>query len=85
VSTWLHPRVVGWTYRQQEINYVHETEDNIGNICVTVHVGNRNRDTGDDMVGEHLVMIFAAFFEMDNEDLLEPKGQLHEVVPLERP
>jgi hypothetical protein len=30
-------------------------------------------------------MIFAAFFEVDNQDLLEPESQLHEVVPLERP
>jgi hypothetical protein len=36
------------------------------------------------VVGKHLVMVLAAFFEVNNEDLLEPEGQLHEVIPFER-
>jgi hypothetical protein len=35
------------------------------------------------VVGEHLVMVLAAFFEVNSEDLLEPEGQLHEMIPFE--
>lgn len=34
------------------------------------------------MVGQHLVVIFPAFLDVDNEDLLDPKGKLREQIPL---
>lgn len=35
------------------------------------------------MVGEHLGMIFPASFNVDNENLLDPKCQLHQIIPFE--
>lgn len=35
------------------------------------------------MVGKHLVVIFAGGFDVDDKDLLEPEGQLSQVVPFQ--
>ena len=33
------------------------------------------------MMCEHLGVVFSALFDVDDDDLLEPKGELNEVVP----
>lgn len=37
------------------------------------------------MVGEHLPMVLPTLFDVDDEYLLEPEGELYEVVPFEQP
>lgn len=37
---------------------------------------------GDDVVGEHLPVVLAALLDVDDDDLLEPEGELAEHVAL---
>lgn len=71
------------TYGQEEINHIHEAEDHVRCTGVAVHVGDGDQCTCDDVVSEHLCMIFPASFNVDDEDLLEPKCQLHQIIPFE--
>lgn len=41
-----------------------------------------HQHAGYDMVTEHLPMVFPPFFDVHDKDLLEPKAELNEVVPL---
>ena len=47
-------------------------------------VARKDQDASDDMVSEHLMMIFPAFFDVDREDLMKPKGKLNKIVPLQK-
>ena len=71
------------TYGQEEVNYIHEAKDDICRTSVAVNIGNGYQNTCDDMVGKHLSMILPARFNVDDQDLLDPKRQLNEVVPFE--
>lgn len=33
------------------------------------------------MMGEHLPMVFPGLFDVHDDDLLHPEGELHEVIP----
>ena len=68
---------------EYEINYVHETEDHVSGFRPVVAVAGEHQDAGNDVMGEHLRMVFSSFFDIDHKDLLQPKRELHEVVPLE--
>lgn len=50
-----------------------------------VSVAHKHESTGDDVVGEHLPVVLPALFDIDDEYLLEPEGELYEVVPFEQP
>ena len=49
-----------------------------------VAVAGKHESAGDDMMCEHLPMILASFFDIDNKDLLQPECKLGEVVPFEQ-
>jgi hypothetical protein len=51
---------------------------------VVVSVGKTHERSGEDVVGEHLRIVFALLLNVDYEDLLDPEAPLNEVVPLEQ-
>jgi hypothetical protein len=48
-----------------------------------ISVASEKKDARDDMVCEHLPMIFSPLFDIDNHNLLEPKGELREYIPFQ--
>lgn len=69
-------------YRKKVVHNVHETQYHVGHIVKAVDVGRAEKNACNDVVSKHLVMIFASFLHVDDEDLLDQKGQLHEKIPL---
>ena len=50
-----------------------------------VAVTAEHQDAGDHMMSEHLPMVFPPLLDVDDQDLLEPEGELDQIVPLHRP
>lgn len=70
------------TYRQQKVHDIHQTQHHIGDIVEAVNVSRTEKGAGNEMVGQHLVVVFASFLDVDHENLLHPEGQLHQDIPL---
>lgn len=49
---------------------------------MVVSVGSNNQCDGNEVMGQHLPVILAAFLDVNDEDLLEPESKLHEDVSL---
>jgi len=50
-----------------------------------VPVTRENKSGGNDMMCEHLCVVFPSLLNVDHDHLLQPKCELHQVVPLEKP
>ena len=70
------------TYGEKEIHGIHQTQYNVGNIVKAVDISRGQKSAGNDVVGQHLVMILPPLFNVDDENLLQQEGQLHQEVPL---
>lgn len=73
------------TYRQDDVDSVHEDQDQVSNAGVVVVVAARHKTNSDDVVRKHLPVVLAAFFDVDNNDLLQPESPLSEHVELDKP
>lgn len=71
-------------YREDEINSIHEHEHCITSAHLPVAVGEEQQADRDNVVCEHLPVVFAALFDMNDKKLLHPKCGLRKVVELER-
>lgn len=72
------------TYREDQIDYIHQTQDDIANLGLVVAVAANQKQTCDDVVGEHLPMILSALLNVDDQNLLQPEAELSQVVQLEK-
>ncbi len=43
-------------------------------------VTRRHERAGDDVMGQHLMIVLAPLLDVDGEDLLQPKGELNKVI-----
>ena len=73
----------GLFYREDDIHNIHKAKYHIAGLCLVIPIAREDQCTGDDMVGKHLPVIFPSFFNVHNQYLLQPKGELNEVIPLE--
>jgi hypothetical protein len=71
------------TYGEHQIDYIHQTQDDVANLGLVVAVAANQEQTCDDVVGEHLPMILSALFNINDQDLLQPKAELSQIVELE--
>jgi hypothetical protein len=66
--------------RKEEVNDIHEHEDQVADPRLVVSVRSCDERDGDEVVRKHLPVILAAVLEVDDEDLLNPEGPLdHDV------
>lgn len=49
---------------------------------MVVTIGSDNQRDGDEVVGQHLPVVFATLLNVDHKDLLEPEAELREDVEL---
>ena len=68
-------------YSKKYINYLHEIEYDISDLCLVVAVTHEHENAGDDVVAQHLPVVFSPLLDVDDEDLLDPETELYEVVP----
>ena len=71
--------VANW---EEKIYHIHQAEKHIGNFRLVITVTGKYQHCCDNVVGEHLPMVFPSLFDVNHQDLLQPKGILHENVPL---
>ena len=74
----------GISYRKDDIHNIHKAKYHIAGSCLMIPIAREDQGTGDDMVRKHLPMIFSSFFDVHDQYLLQPKGELNEVVPFEQ-
>jgi hypothetical protein len=70
----------GQAYREDKIDNVHQNKNSIAGAHLPVSVGKCEQEDRDDVVREHLPVVLATFFNIDDEDLLYPERRLREVV-----
>lgn len=71
------------TYRQQKINHVHNAQNHIADVRPAIGVCDVHQETRHTVVEEHLSKVLSPFFQVDREELLQPEGELDQVVPFE--
>ena len=69
------------TYWQEKIHDVHDDQDNSSDFGLVVAVAAKYKCRRDDVMREHLPVIFPPLFNVDNDDLLKPECELSQVVP----
>jgi len=70
-------------YRQDDVDKVHDGQNDDSDAHVEVAVGQAHQRGGEDVVGEHLRVVLALLLNVDDKKLLYPEAPLDEVVPLE--
>lgn len=70
-------------YGKEQIHHVHDDQDEQSNAGVVVAVARRNQGRGDEVVAKHLPVVLAAVFDVDDDNLLQPKSPLGKHVELE--
>lgn len=72
------------TYWKDEIHRIHGPENQIGHFGLVIAVTCEYQAGSNNMVGKHLPVVFSPFLEVEDHDLLEPKGILNENVPFSK-
>lgn len=73
------------TYRKNQVYSIHHAENQVCYFGLMVAITGENQASGDNVMREHLPMIFPPLLNVDDHDLLEPKGVLSENVPFLQP
>jgi hypothetical protein len=71
------------TYREEDVSKVHDAENDIADFGLVEAVRGKEQGRGEDVMGKHLPVVFSALFDVDDEELVHPKGELDNVVPLD--
>lgn len=71
------------TYRKQQVHNVHQAQHHIRHIVEPVNISRPQQTARDDMVRQHLVVILSPLLDVNDENLLHPKRQLREKIPLQ--
>lgn len=69
-------------YRQENIDQVHQDEDQVTDPGLVVVVGAGDQGDGNEVVGQHLPVVLAALLNVDDQDLLQPERPLRQEVGL---
>lgn len=72
------------TYRKEQIDNIHEDQNKVTDTGVVIDVASRNQERCYDVVAEHLPVVFAAFFNIDDNDLLKPESPLSKDIALHK-
>ena len=67
--------------RKEKVDDVHDTQNDSSGFRLVIAVRGEDKSAGDEVVGEHLPVVLTPFFDVDDHDLLQPEGELDQVVP----
>ena len=71
----------GETYRQKQIDHIHQHQYNIPHSRLMIPVRAEHEQASNNVVREHLGVVSTSLLDMNYDDLLEPEAELDEVVP----
>lgn len=71
------------TYGEEDITPIHDHHNQTPNPCKIEEVARAHESNGDDMMGQHLVVIFSTCFSVEDQDLMRVERGLREVVEFE--
>ena len=70
------------TNRQDDVDDVHQDQNQSSDASEVVDVGGMDEGDGQEMVSKHLPMVLPTLFDVQGNDLLEPKGPFGQHVSL---
>lgn len=70
------------TYGEHDVDEVHLAKNEVADACEVGGIGKCQEGEGDDVVGEHLPVVFPLLFQLKSHDGLGPECDLDEVVEL---
>ena len=73
------------SYRKNKIYNIHDTEDQVCNLRLVITITCENQHCGDDVMCEHLPMVFSPSLDIDDHDLLKPESVLCKNIPFPQP
>jgi hypothetical protein len=71
------------TYREYNVDKIHSAHNDKPDSHVVVSIRQEQERGREDVVGEHLGEVLALLLNVDYKDLLDVKGPLDQIVPLE--
>lgn len=71
-------------YREYDVDKIHKAKDDMAGLDQINAVARENEGTGEDVVREHLHIVFPSLLDIYDDDLLQPECKLYEVVPFEK-
>lgn len=69
------------TYWKEEIDNIHDAQDQVGNLNLMIPVCGKDQKIGNDVVGKHLPIILSTLLNVHDHDLLKPECELDQSVP----
>ena len=61
-----------WTHGEEDVGKVHGAQDRVADAGEIEHVAERDEEGRNDVMGEHLSIVFPSRFEVEDDDLLYP-------------
>ena len=69
-------------HREANVHRIHETQNHVADSGLVISIAGEHQYACNDMVSEHLPVVFPPLFNVDNDNLLEPEAELYKIVPL---
>lgn len=69
-------------YWEEKIHNIHQTKNRDAHFRLMIAVTCEHETASNDVMDEHLPIIFSSLFNVDHNNLLNVEGELYEVVPL---
>jgi len=69
------------TYLKEYIHHIHQQQNDIPNPRLVKPKAHQDQRTRNDVMREHLPVVFPTLLDVDHDNLLQPECKLHEVVP----
>lgn len=73
---------MGETHWKDNVDNIHNNENQVANACKVVGVRGHDQSDGDEVVRQHLPVILSLLLNVDDVDLLDPESQLCEIIKL---
>jgi hypothetical protein len=67
----------GYAYREDNVDKVHNGENDNANLGMVVTVRQKHEGGGEDVMGKHLRIVLALLLDVDHKELLDPKTPLN--------
>ena len=70
-------------HRKEKVHHIHEAQNQVAHFSLVVAIAGKHQCASNDVMSEHLRMVFPPFFNMDDQYLLHPERELDKVIPFE--
>jgi hypothetical protein len=71
------------THSKDNIPHVHDTQNDVANPKLVRAIAHEDQGAGNDVMEKHLGVVLSFFLNIYDQDLLNPKRKLDEIVPFQ--